>query len=69
MQIPNYSKVKLLTNNYISEGVSAGAIGYVIEVYDDKGYEVEFSDKNGETIALFSVKPNEVEMQLETQPV
>jgi hypothetical protein len=60
MQIPNYSAIKLLTDKYVSEGVSKGAIGYVIEVYAD-GYEVEFSDDSGITIALFSVKENEIE--------
>ena len=39
--IVNYSRVRLLTNKY--EGVRAGDLGYVIEVYRD-AYEVEFSD-------------------------
>lgn len=60
MQIPNYSEIKLLTDKYASEGVLADAVGYVIEVYEN-GYEVEFSDNNGITIALFSVKEGEIE--------
>jgi Domain of unknown function (DUF4926) len=60
MNIPNYSKIKLLNDNYLEEGVKKGDFGYIIEVYED-GYEVEFSDKDGNTIALFSVKPKEIE--------
>ncbi len=60
MKIQNYSEIKLLNDKYIEEGVSKNQIGYVIEVYDD-GYEVEFSDENGNTIALFSVKEEDIE--------
>lgn len=58
MTIPNYSQVKLLSDRYLSEGVKAGAIGYIIEVYLD-GYEVEFSDNDGTTIALLALTSNE----------
>jgi hypothetical protein len=68
MKILNYSRVKLLTDKYINEGVSSGSVGYVIEVYDN-GYELEFSDKNGVTIALFSVAPDEIELYPETEEV
>jgi hypothetical protein len=59
MKILNYSKVKLLTDKYKSEGVSDGAIGYVIEVYQNHKYEVEFSDLNGITIAQIVLDSNE----------
>lgn len=59
MQIPNYSEIKLLTDKYSDEDVSINQVGYVIEVYD-VGYEVEFSDGDGNTIAIFSVKEGEI---------
>jgi hypothetical protein len=60
MTFKNYSRVKLLTDSHLSEGVGKGAIGYVIEVYPGDEYEVEFSDKDGITIALLSVKADEI---------
>ena len=49
--IANHSRVRLLTDRFRSEGIGMGAIGYVIEVYDGKAYEVEFSDPYGIAIA------------------
>jgi hypothetical protein len=46
-----YSRVRLMTDRFESQGVSAGMFGYVIEVYDGGNYEVEFSDEDGTTIA------------------
>jgi len=51
-----------LTDKYQSEGVSTGAIGFIIEIYGDEAYEVEFSDKNGITIALIAIPQDEVEL-------
>jgi hypothetical protein len=62
MPINNYSRVRLLTSRYDQQGVSAGAIGYIIEVYDQEAYEVEFSDENGITIAQLAVPQREVEL-------
>lgn len=61
MPLAQYSRIRLLTDVYESEGVSVGAIGYIIEVYNDEAYEIEFSDDNGITIAQVVVKQNEVE--------
>ena len=58
-----YSRVKLLTNKFESEGITIGAIGYIIEVYDDGNYEVEFSDsKTGITIAQIVATPRDIEV-------
>lgn len=51
-----YQKIKMISNNYISEGVKKGDIGYIIEIYNQDYCEVEFSDENGITIALLSMK-------------
>lgn len=61
MPLENYSRVVLLTDRYQDLGVTVGAIGYIIEIYDDgAAYEVEFSEDDGITIALFSVKADEI---------
>jgi hypothetical protein len=41
--------------------VSKGAIGYIVEVYKD-AYEVEFSDEQGTTVAIFAAKAEDVEL-------
>lgn len=61
MKIPNYTEIKLLNDNYLNEGAKKDDFGYIIEVYEN-GYEVEFSDKEGNTTALFSVKPEDIEV-------
>ncbi len=38
-----YSMIRLCTNKYKELGVNEGTLGIVLEVYDDMGYEVEFS--------------------------
>lgn len=61
MTIANYTRVQLRTNRFQNEGVSSGAIGYVIEVYGEDAYEVEFSDGDGVTIAQVVVRAEEIE--------
>jgi hypothetical protein len=58
--IEQYSRVRLLTNHHDAEGAPTGAIGYVIEVYDDGALEVEFSDENGVTFAQVVVRESEL---------
>jgi Domain of unknown function (DUF4926) len=60
MTLEPYSQVQLVTDQYQERGVSVGAIGTILEVYDDGDYEVEFSHNDGTTIAWFSVPQNEV---------
>ena len=56
-----FQKVRLLTDKYVDEGINKGDIGVLIEDYDGENFEVEFSDNNGITIALFAFSINEVE--------
>lgn len=60
MTIQNYSRVRLLTDFYSQEGVGVGSIGYVIEVYPDEKYEVEFSDGHGISIAQIVLNSDEI---------
>lgn len=56
-----YARVRLLVD-HDDEGVKAGAIGYIIEVYDDGAYEVEFSDRNGITVAQVVLRENALQL-------
>ena len=64
MPLDSLSLVRLVTDRYRDRGVAAGAIGVVLDVYDD-AYEVEFSREDGTTIAWFAVQPDEVEPLVE----
>jgi Domain of unknown function (DUF4926) len=60
MRLEPYSAVELLTDHYHDRGVSVGAIGTILEVYNQEAYEIEFSRPDGTTIAWFAVPQNEV---------
>jgi hypothetical protein len=60
MPLPQFSPIRLVTDRYLSEGVRRGAIGFILEVYDD-GCIVEFSRPDGTTIAWFSVERGDIE--------
>jgi len=60
MTLEPYSLVKLLTDRYQDRGVATGAIGTILEVYENEAYEVEFSRDDGTTIAWFAVLQTEV---------
>ena len=60
--LPQFCVVKLLTDAYGYRGVTAGAIGAILEVHDEDAYEVEFSRPDGTTIAWFAVPKDAVEL-------
>lgn len=63
MKIEIYQRVRLVADRFAStDGVTSGAIGYVIEVYPDGNCEVEFSDENGITYAQIVAVSNELEV-------
>lgn len=57
-----FQAVKLITDKYTSEGIKTGDIGYILEDLDGENCEVEFSDKDGITIALHSFHKDELEL-------
>lgn len=57
-----FQKVRLLTNKYIDEGIKIGDIGYILEDHDGENFEVEFSNNEGITIALFAFSKKELEV-------
>lgn len=42
-------------NNYSEDGIVKGAVGYIVDIYDENYCEVEFSDKDGITYALQAI--------------
>ena len=59
--LPEYSRVRLITGKYANDGVPEGTVGYVIEVYDDGNYEIEFSNpETGSTFAQFVIAREDV---------
>jgi hypothetical protein len=69
MTLKTYSLVQLVTDHYQARGVSIGAVGTILEVYDGGNYEVEFSHHDGTTIAWFAVSQSEVKPLVEDTPV
>jgi hypothetical protein len=59
--LENYTRVRLRTNKYVDEGALKGAIGYVIEVYPNGEYEIEFSNEYGTTLAQIVAQENELQ--------
>jgi hypothetical protein len=53
--------VRLTTDRYQDKGVPCGAVGVILEIYEDEAYEVEFSREDGTTISWFAVMQDEVE--------
>ncbi len=69
MTLEPYSLVELLTDLYQDRGVFIGAIGTILEIYEDGTYEVEFSQDDGTTIAWFAVSQDEVKPFVENNLV
>ena len=49
-----FDPVRLVTNRFAEHGAALGAVGYVIEKYENGALEVEVSNpRTGETVAQF----------------
>lgn len=59
--LAQYTRVILLNDRHMLEGASRGMAGYVIEIYGDGNYEVEFSGPDGTTLAQIVVSEDEIE--------
>ena len=59
--LPEYTRVRLITDKYANDGVPESTIGYVIDVYDDGNFEIEFSDsETGNTFVQLVVAHEDV---------
>ncbi len=50
----------VLTEDIVSAGLKAGDVGTVVLLHGDAGYEVEFVSLRGETLAIVSLRPDQV---------
>ena len=65
MALPYLSIVRLVSDQLREEGVEPGAIGVIVDVYNDDAYEVEFSDPDGITLALTTLRRGDLEFVCE----
>ena len=49
-----------LTCNF--NGIQSGTVGTIVLKYDDENYEVEFFDKNGDTIDVLTISKDFLEL-------
>ena len=56
-----FAFVRLRTDRYRDRGVEAGALGVIVDVYDEDAYEVDFVRPDGTSIAWFAVTSEEIE--------
>jgi hypothetical protein len=49
-----------LLEDKLAEGLAAGQVGTVVEVFAPDAFEVEFLDANGKTVALTELKRAEL---------
>jgi hypothetical protein len=50
----------VLTTDLPELGLSAGDLGTIVLVHGSKGYEVEFVTLDGETLAVVSLRPEQL---------
>ena len=43
-------------------GIQSGTVGTIVLKYDDENYEVEFFDKNGDTIDVLTISKDFLEL-------
>ena len=60
-----YDRVEIVTDRFAAKGVLSGAIGYVIERWDDGALEIEVMNPDGSTAAQFVAQPADLRHGLE----
>jgi len=48
-----YSKIRIITDKYSTDGVPLGTVGTVLDVYDSGDIEVQFEDAEGNSTDIF----------------
>lgn len=49
-----------VTEDIQEKGLQRGNVGTVVEILDDRNYEVEFVDENGKTYAVLPLSSNKL---------
>jgi len=53
MKYKIYSKIRLTTDKYKTNGVGKGAYGIIMDIYDETNFEVQFLDSKGESSNIY----------------
>ncbi|NMM92564.1 hypothetical protein B2J88_51505 [Rhodococcus sp. SRB_17] len=57
-----YDSVRITTDRYSDQGAPEGSVGYIIDIFAEDAYNVEFSDPaTGVTVAWIIAHPDELE--------
>jgi hypothetical protein len=58
-----FDVVKLVSDRP-EDSLAAGSVGTIVHVFDkpDLAYEVEFADANGRTLALVTLRPDQLQL-------
>ena len=59
--IKQYSRVRLISSQYLNEGIPCGSEGYIIDIYENEHYDVEFSNLDDSTLAILTLTKKEFE--------
>ena len=57
-----YQTVKLITDKYEDSGLKKGTIGTILEIYDEKTFEIEWYDLLGNVIYMCAFNINDIEV-------
>lgn len=63
--IQSYSRVRLMSDKFRSQGATLFDMGYNIEVYPDEAYEVESSDADGGTKSQIVAREEDMQLAVE----
>ena len=68
MTMPKFLDVVLLKHDLPEHGLRQGAVGTVVEVYDNGEGEVEFANDDGETLGLATLLPDQLDILWSGEP-
>jgi len=66
--LAEYARVVLQSDRFVEQNAKRGMMGYVIEVYPDGNYEVEFSDPNS-GVSIVQIVASEAELEAAPEQV
>jgi len=66
--LAEYARVVLQSDRFVEQNAKRGMMGYVIEVYPDGNYEVEFSDPNS-GVSIAQIVASEAELEAAPEQV
>lgn len=62
MTTPHLLDVVVLNTDLPEPGLTRGAVGTIVEIYDDGDCEIEFTNDDGETLGLLALLPDQFDV-------